>query len=448
MMLSKIVSTVKDKDEDSVSAPFFCKTVVTMMIIGIAARLVLGFFMTYTYDVYHWGVVIQNINSGNGLYELTGYFYTPVWGYFLGLEALFQNLSGIATVGEPVLPDFMAVTTQAFNMPMKLLFLLSDIAVGYLVFWIVRDITKDGEKAAMSFSLWFLCPFVIASGSIMGMFDTISVLMTLLAVVMLRKGRYLGSGVLLCMATLMKLFPGFLMFIFIGYIVSKSRERLTKNLIIFFAGILVTASVMLLPQLLDGTAADAFTFITARTDQRILFDDFGIAVLQQIAGYAAMLVYVLAIAVSVFFAIRIMKNRDKKRTDGLLFDALFVTVTALFVYPPLPHYVLLLLPFMIFAMISDRRYMIPCCLLMIGTTAAILARIPEAFIAVAAYTDIMRIDSLIGVMNWYSAGPIIGYAASAVQYAGILYVLWLRFGKDLLHRRKRCNNDQPFETAQ
>lgn len=446
---SKIKAALTEKDSDSVSMPFWCRSVIIVLIIGMAARLLLGVFMTHIYDMYHWGVVIQNIYSGNGLYELTGYFYTPVWGYFLGLEAVFQDLMGVTDIGGHITEAFpmeniawyyiSTVTTPAFNISLKLIFLISDIVVGYLIFWLIRDITKDGRKAMIGFALWFLCPFVISAGSVIGMFDTLSVLMTLVAVIMLRKQRYLESGVMLCIATLTKFFPGFFILIFIAYIMAKENDKgaATKGLAMFLAGIAVTGFVIFLPQLLDGTIADTFLFITSRLNEGTGFDDIG-----SIGGYVAVIINILALAVSAVFAMRIKRKGDT--SDRLLFDAMLVTTAVMFLYPPLPQYVLMLLPFILFAMLYNKRYWIPCCILFIGTSMASLAGGFTDLVAIAAFTDLMDLDSLMGIINGYttpySGSPmmIIGTLGSVIQYIGILSVLWIRYGeriKGMLRRR-------------
>ena len=448
---SKFISSLKEKDDLARSVPFLCKAVVIILIIGIVTRIFLGSFLTFVYDMYHWGVVIQNINSGNGLYGLTGYFYTPVWGYFLGVEAFFQDLFGIANIGERLtgalfmdsIPGYFTgtVTTVAFNISVKILFWISDIVVGYLIFWIIRDVTKDHRKAVIGFALWFLCPFVITVGSITAQFDTIFVMMTLLSVIMLRRGRYMESGVMLCIATLMKFFSGIFIFIFIAHILSKNKgNEANKKAAIFAASIAVTAFILFLPQILDGTIADAFLFVTSRVS-----DGVGSTTVGMLGGYAALCVYVIAITVSILFARRIKNNDDEERSDSLLFDALLVTTAVMFLYPPLPQYVLLLLPFVLFAMVSDARYRIPCCLLMVGTTIVTLSGGPMNLVAVAAYTGMMDLSSIMDMVRsvtspfmGYSPSDIVAFAGYVIQYIGILAVLWLRFGKrikDAIHRQ-------------
>jgi len=446
---------MKKKDETEISLPFICRSILLILVIGVVIRLVLGFLMTHVYDIYHWGVVIQNINSGNGLYEITGYFYTPPWGYLLGLVAASQDLLGITLIGERLTETFpleeiawyytSTITTPTFNLTMMIILLISDLVVGYLVFWIIRDLTKDRRKSIIGFALWFLCPFVILSGSVIGMFDTISVLMTLLAVIMVRKGRYMEAGVMLGLATLTKFFPGFFLFIFIAYILSKNRAdgSAVRKTVIFLAGIAVISFIILLPQLLDGTIAEAFLFITSRLREGTTPDSIGV-----VSGYAALLIYVAALIVSILFAMRISRNGDENRTDSLFLDALLITTVVMFLFPPLPQYVLLLLPFVLFAMTTDIRYRIPCILLFIGTSVASLAGGPTDLVAAAAYTNLIDLDSLIGIIQGYTApmlgsSPLllVGYVGYAIQYVGILCVLWVRFGekikRKILGRRSR-----------
>ena len=459
-LFSKIRSAVKDKDWASVTMPFLCRTILLIIVIGVALRIILGFFVTFVFDVYHWGVVIQNINSGNGLYEMTGYFYTPPWGYILGLEAFLQDIFGLANIGERITDAFLlesidgffvaTVTTIAFGMSIKLLFLLCDIVVGYLIFWIIRDLTKDKRKAILGFALWFLCPFVMTVGAIIVQFDTISVMITLLAVIMLRKERYIESGVLLCLATLLKLFPGFFVFLFIAHILSKHREdgTATKKLILFIVSIAVTAFIIFLPQLLDGTIASAFSFITSRVSEGV-----GSGVIESIGGYVAIFIYVIAAAVSILLALRIKNNTDKERSDAMLFDALLVTTAVLFLYPPLPQYVLLLLPFVIFAFMKDVRYKLPLILLMIGTTIITIAGGPMNLAALAAYTDLMDMGSVMGMVRAVNSMflgstfiQIFGLIGYAVQYAGILCVLWIRFGERIRKTLRKTTHKE--NTAQ
>ena len=56
-----------------------------VILAGVILRLLIT-SLSMIYDTNYWALVIRNIDSGNGLYGLDGYFYTPVWGYLLALE--------------------------------------------------------------------------------------------------------------------------------------------------------------------------------------------------------------------------------------------------------------------------------------------------------------------------------------------------------------------------
>ena len=64
---------------------FLCRTMILVIVVGIAIRLAVGALLTYNYDVYSWALIISNIQAGSGLYDVTGYNYPPVWGSYLAL---------------------------------------------------------------------------------------------------------------------------------------------------------------------------------------------------------------------------------------------------------------------------------------------------------------------------------------------------------------------------
>ncbi len=63
---------------------FLCRRILLFVVMGLAVRLVVGCVLTYTFDVTSWARIITNFETGNGLYGLDGYNYSPPWGYVLG----------------------------------------------------------------------------------------------------------------------------------------------------------------------------------------------------------------------------------------------------------------------------------------------------------------------------------------------------------------------------
>jgi hypothetical protein len=161
----------------------------------------------------------------------------------------------------------------------------------------------------------------------------------------------------------------------------------------------------------------------------------------KIGGYAAPGVYAVTFAVSAIFAMRIFRNKDNDKLDRILLDALLVTTAVMFLYPPLPQYVLLLLPFILFAMTSERRYRIPCALLMIGTTIASISGGPMDLVSVAAYTDLIDMGSVLRAIEicttpflGFESIALIGYVGYGIQYAAIISLLWIRFEEAIRKR--------------
>ena len=52
----------------------------TLFVIALAVRLIIMPLVSHDFDIYHWALVIENIQTGDELYGLDGYYYTPTWG--------------------------------------------------------------------------------------------------------------------------------------------------------------------------------------------------------------------------------------------------------------------------------------------------------------------------------------------------------------------------------
>ena len=60
----------------------------TLFVIALAVRLIIMPLVSHDFDIYHWALVIENIQTGDELYGLDGYYYTPTWGYVLAFFSL------------------------------------------------------------------------------------------------------------------------------------------------------------------------------------------------------------------------------------------------------------------------------------------------------------------------------------------------------------------------
>ena len=301
-----------------------------------------------------------------------------------------------------------------------------DIAVGYAIFWIIRERTSDERKAAIGFALWFLCPFVIAVGGIGGMFDTFTVLLTLLTVIFLMRDRYLLAGMCLGTAALMKIFPGVLVFVMIAYVLLKHRDdgKAVPALVQSFIGLAVMIVVMLIPQILDGTLTDCFGFLSSRAGD-------GMGVGGDMITYATFAVYAAIFAVTLLLAYRMARGKGTD-PDGTLLTMLMVNAAVLFLYPSTPQYILLLAPFLIMQIVlMDHRYRIPYIILAVGTTMFALGGNATFLLSVAGFTDLVSMDAVLAGTDWFltpgwlGIAPIsvIYYGGGVLQYIGTILVL-------------------------
>jgi Na+/melibiose symporter-like transporter len=140
--------------------------------------------------------------------------------------------------------------------------------------------------------------------------------------------------------------------------------------------------------------------------------------------------------ISAIAAHYIYKADTEKRSD-YFFASCLVVITVLFIYPfPLPQYTLLLLAFLIFAVIHDRRYLIPWTMISVAAGIYAMTAGPIDLLSVASFTDILNIDSVMQMISQYQTyifgDTRMGWIYFICKYAqliGILSILWLMFGK-------------------
>lgn len=406
-----------------------------IVLIGLIIRLVLAPLVTYTFDFTGWALVMQNIQSGNGLYDLAGYYYSPPWGYYLAAIAELSDILGIDVYGERI-PEALSVewyewyfnataTNPAFNLVVKMPMVISDLIAGYLIYWIVSDLTGDKRKSTIAFALWFLCPFVISVGCIGGQFDSLAVVFTLLTYIFLRKERFFLAGTMFSLAFLTKLFPALLLFVFVAYIYCKHREGhiWAHHLAYAIFGFMAMSIIVLLPNLIEGNVGDCFSFITSRASNGM---GGGTG---EIVQYLTVVAYVAILVISIVLAYHMARTTGKDLERRFM---MFCTLTlgVLFLYPAAPQYILLLLPaVLIWYIVYGGELKKPLILLMIGTTLFSLASNFTLLLSMAEFTDLVSIHTVMDLIDWYQQ-PVLGLSKMGWQYyiGGVLQwvaVLWI-----------------------
>ena len=381
---------------------FFTGLALSFLIIGLAVRLALAPLLTYPFDIEHWAVILQNTESGNGLFNLTGYFYTPVWGYILGFEDLLVNVVGGAVYGDRftdllgieamAFPYYTATTTTpAFNVMMKLPLIAVDVLVGYIVYRLVLSEGGDVRRASVAFGLWFLCPIVIYMSSVQAQFDCISALFALLCVLLMRRGFFFLAGAMFTLASLIKFFPAFCILILCVYVYRTASDRADslRNLFLAVAGALIVATVVFLPQILDGTFMDAFSFVFGRTSE---YD-----VLQAIRTYPFLIITVIAMVVLMVLALRM--DREVLEDNLLLLVLSMLSVCTIFSSGP--QYWIVYLPLMTYYIVCrDRNRALLGCTVAMGICTVLTAFINNNLSILTSAAEYLGLCDPASVLAW------------------------------------------------
>ena len=433
----------------------------TIIIIGTIVRL-LVIPTTLVYDSNFWAIVIRNIETGNGLYELEGYYYTPMWGYVLGLISAFQsaflNLGemGIRVVDAlPVeIPDMYltaTVTSISFLYSIKIPLLIIDLVLSYLIYTLVKEVTGDQKKATIAFGLTFICPSIIAATMGIGMPDGLSAMFLILTILLIRHDRSFLAGMCYSMSVLNKFFPAFLFFIILAYMVSKymdDKKNMRFQILMALAGGIMMSVIIFLPQILQGDLTSCFQFLTDRSGTDI--DD---SLLQNLIGYSRILLYSLVIIASLWMSYNLLKNRSEDQFRRFMIYCL-TTVGLCFIYPPTTQYLVLMTPLVVyFAVVESPQYIKCWLLLSIGGLLMTYASTGTTLLPLATYTDLFNVKDVVNFFNltMTEIGPvnvfmIIYFLTAVVQYSGIILTLWFIYQD---HFRKKNNEDNvPNKTAE
>jgi Predicted integral membrane protein len=417
---------------------FLRRPLVLIVLAGLAIRFALMPLLTYDYDMYHWAVIFENIKSGNNLYDLTGYFYTPVWGYMMGaiyaFSDLFLSVDSLGSTFTNMLPievlahrfHIATITTVQFNMLMKVPLVICDIVVGYIIYKLILGRTQDRKKATYGFGLWFLCPIVIYMSAVQAMFDTISALLLLLTVFMLYKDKCFIAGALFSVAFLLKFFPVFCIFVLIGYVCVRHRDDgLIKRKVISMAlGGLIMTVILMLPQIINGQMDDALLFITGRASASDRYSSIFTLLGVAFAGFGML-----------YFGHRMFKTK-KENADKALFENIFFAMTCAVLMSITPQYVIVLIPFLIIhIMTTDFNYRKCWIIISIGAFGgALILNNFSLLCSIAEYTTLVSpewivssMQALEGTIFGVTYVNIINVFFNLMQYAGLVLIVAFHF---------------------
>ncbi len=246
--------------------------VARLAILGLAVRLALAPFTSWTGDVgfYYWSVL--DILGGTNPYHSMYYAYPPAWAWtyalpMLGLGA-FVPPSGLATFVPAMVPVASRsllvvpfVTSPAFNLVLKLPLILADLATGLLIYSLVSDL-QGIPTAKRAFAMWFLNPLVILVGAVNGQFDVLPSLFLLLAVYFLVRHEPAYAGIALSISVFYKVFAIYLLPAYLILLLRRGPDTEAPRpwsqapVVRFGAGFLAASGLLALVfPWADGTAA-------------------------------------------------------------------------------------------------------------------------------------------------------------------------------------------------
>ena len=334
--------------------------IIIIALLSFAVHLIVNIFMTHLGDPEYWPRIMQTVNSGNGIYGLDGNYYTPIWGYLLSsLDMMIQLFGAVPFFGDvfvSLLPwdDLTgakpSIVSPQITLATKIPLALCDIAVGYLIFKIVKEFTEDDKKGLMAMAMWCFCPMVIYMSSVQGQFDTFSTLMILLTINLLRQDRPLMAGFAFGLATWVKMFPGVCLFLFVGYLIKRyGMEYGIRKTGIAAVGAIAATVILLLPQILNGELSMVFGFFTSRASGTTDMQWFN-----TISTIRLVFMLLLTVILMVWSYIGIQKKRGDLDRYLFLYAGVLITVATIISrgYQYVPSFIIFIL---LFAMISDDR---------------------------------------------------------------------------------------------
>jgi hypothetical protein len=382
--------------------------IVQICIIGVIIRIIVGLLFTLVYDASHWVRVSANIASEFGLYGVPGYYYPPIWGYLLssimdigkylfGIEAFSLNPDSMILVADSY--GYMWTPTFAYLALLKGFLTLMDIIAGLLIYKIIMISTNDKKKATIGFAVWFLCPLVIIVSCASTMFESIAVIFMLLTLLFISNDRYALAGIAFSLAICTKVFPVYIMFVLISYVLIKHKDSLKTGLTNLSTSIVttvVTFIIICVPQIFYGSTNNIFKSITGRfstVDSGIFTDYSAFVTLQPI-------VVILAVLMGVLLYFYAKNHKPEELTACFFMIALLTMAVVLMVPAGSPSYYIFAVPIFAYCIAVRNLRFLPFFLLMSLAYITVIFGDPIPFLyTFAVNTNMLDLNRLVELAN-------------------------------------------------
>ena len=211
------------------------------LVLGFSIRVVLSPFFGHAWDMYIWiksgrltaleGVNIYLVKDLTD-YPWGFYSYPPLWLYWLSIAALIGELiKGL---------NFLVFL-------IKLPVIISDVVIAFLLYRIGVEFGFSERRSMFLLYSWLFNPVVIYISSVWGMFDSLPVLTTLLALLFTIRNRITLPGILLGLGAALKLYPVLFIIPITAYSIKRLRQPLTYLLKRFIIPFFITVGIVSFP---------------------------------------------------------------------------------------------------------------------------------------------------------------------------------------------------------
>lgn len=417
--------------------------VVQICIVGIVIRMVVGIFLTLVYDTSHWIRVSANIASEFGLYGVPGYYYPPIWGYLLssimdvgkyvfGISTFSLNPDSMILVADDC--GYMWTPTFAYLALLKGFLTLMDIVAGLLIYRIVMISTNSEKKATVGFAVWFLCPLIFVVSCVSTMFESIAVIFMLLTLLFASENRYVLAGVSFSLAVGTKVFPIYVMFVLISYVLIKNRDSLKTgltNLSTSIVAAIVTFVMICIPQIFYGSTDNIFGGITGRlsiVDSGIFMDYSAFVILQPMV-----IVFAVLMGLLLYFYAR---SHRPDELDSCFFMVSLLTMAVVLMVPAgSPSYYVFAVPAFAYCTATRNLRYVLSLLFMSVTYVIVIFGAPLPFLyTFAVNTGMLNLNDLVELANTIYIEDTI--PLKIIGTSGIwIFLLDLAYHSSLLRRR-------------
>jgi hypothetical protein len=225
------------------------------LVVGLLLRLFLAPFLSHPYDMRIFmavGVAVSRGMTPYGQYVLQDLFATMphphLFGTTLGIG--YPPLWGLVSA---LMYDFSSVVAPnnlyAYVLALKIPIIIGELALAVLIYNILKKQTNE-RIAFATYLLFIFCPFILAVGTIWGMFDTIALFFALLAAYILQDNWKLSS-VFLAVASLLKVFPLVLAPLY-SILIYRSTRKLKPSVAYLGSTAAITAVFTILPMFVFG----------------------------------------------------------------------------------------------------------------------------------------------------------------------------------------------------